>query len=208
MKIAIFGTSGWSQEVLDVCDAMGYKQFIFIVKNKSSESYCGVAVVKETEIEELIASKYDFIIGVGDNKIRKNIHLKFSHLKYVNVIHPTATFGRQQREKFSRTMGNVIAAGVRFTNNIIPGNFGIYNLNCTIGHDSVIEDYVNLAPGANISGNVCIEEGAYIGTNAAVIQGKAVSEKLTIGQYATIGAGAVVTKAIPTHVVVKGIPAK
>lgn len=116
--------------------------------------------------------------------------------------------GFKQSEFLRNNKGNIITAGVRFTNNIQMGNFGIYNLNCTIGHDCIIDDFVNIAPGSTISGNVKIKKGAYIGTNAAVIQGKSIDDKMIIGEFAVVGAGAVVTKDVDANSVVVGVPAR
>jgi len=47
-----------------------------------------------------------------------------------------------------------------------------------------------------------VEDGATIGANATIVCGH------TIGRYAMIGAGAVVTADVPPHVLVLGVPAK
>ena len=57
-------------------------------------------------------------------------------------------------------------------------------------------------PSCNISGEVLIEEGVYCGTGVKIIN------QTSIGEYATIGAGAVVTKSIPRHCTAVGVPAK
>lgn len=44
--------------------------------------------------------------------------------------------------------------------------------------------------------------GAYLGSNAVVLP------NLTIGENATVGAGAVVTKDVPANTTVVGVPAK
>lgn len=208
MKIGIFGASGFSREVADICLEIGYSQIVFIDYNACENDYFGFPLVDETEVKRLVEEGYKFIIGVGDNKLRKKIYNKFPNLKYVNVIHPSATFGNKQLNEVAKKSGNIITAGVRFTNNIILSNFGIYNLNCTIGHDCDIGDFVNVAPGANISGNIFLSEGVYVGTNASIIQGHSINEKLIIGRNSIIGAGSVVTKSVSNNVIVKGIPAK
>ncbi len=45
------------------------------------------------------------------------------------------------------------------------------NTNSTVGHDSVLQDYVSVHPGATIAGDVTLEPGVLIGTNASVNQG-------------------------------------
>jgi len=47
-----------------------------------------------------------------------------------------------------------------------------------------------------------IEDGASIGANATILCG------ITIGRYAMVAAGAVVTKDVPQHALVAGVPAK
>jgi acetyltransferase-like isoleucine patch superfamily enzyme len=49
---------------------------------------------------------------------------------------------------------------------------------------------------------VRIKEGAWIGTGALILPG------VTIGRYAVVGAGAVVTKDVPDFTLAEGIPAK
>lgn len=208
MKIAIFGTSGFAREVADICLAADYSEILLIEKEGEDRAQGPFPVVQEDDVDSLYSHGYVFAVGVGQNKIRKAIYNKFSYLKFPDLIHPSATFGWGQLQEILKHSGNIIAAGVRFTNNITMGDFGIYNLNSTVGHDCVIGDYVNIAPGANISGNVYLAEGCYIGTGAQILQGKSIDNKLAVGAYAVVGAGAVVVKEVPVSVTVKGVPAQ
>ena len=47
-----------------------------------------------------------------------------------------------------------------------------------------------------------VKKGASIGSSATILAG------VTIGEFAVVGAGAVVTKDVPPHTVVAGVPAK
>jgi sugar O-acyltransferase (sialic acid O-acetyltransferase NeuD family) len=98
--------------------------------------------------------------------------------------------------------GVIICAGCILTNQITIGNHVIINLDVTIGHDSIIEDFCTLSPGVHISGRNKIGEGANVGTGAVTIQG------IVIGRWSIIGAGAVVAQDIPDKVVAVGVPAK
>lgn len=79
------------------------------------------------------------------------------------------------------------------------------------------EDGVMTAPGLRIAtinhdmnerhitytyGKVTIKKNAWIGMNVTICPG------VTIGEYAVVAAGAVVTKDVPDHSVVGGVPAK
>ena len=155
----------------------------------------------------LAKENYKFIIGIGDIKVGKKIKERFNDIEYINLIHPFATLGYRQKEDVEKKKGNVIFGGVKISNSVSLGNFGIYYYNSTIGHDCIMEDFVTICPGANISGNVKLCEGAFIGANACVLQGNFTDKKI-IGRNSVVGAGAVVTKNIAENIIVKGIPAK
>ena len=57
-------------------------------------------------------------------------------------------------------------------------------------------------PSVNISGEVIIKEGVYIGTGAKIVN------QLDIGENTIVGAGAVVSKSLPANCTAVGIPAK
>ena len=76
------------------------------------------------------------------------------------------------------------------------------NLDSTVGHDAVIEDYVTVSPGVHVSGNVTLKEGSFIGTGANLIEGK------TVGAWSVVGAGSAVISDIAPNVTAVGIPAK
>ncbi len=64
--------------------------------------------------------------------------------------------------------GSIICAGTVITVNVKIGKHAQINLNCSIGHDSVLEDFTTLAPGVGISGNCFLAEGTYFGTNSSI----------------------------------------
>ncbi len=78
----------------------------------------------------------------------------------------------------------------------------IINLDCTLGHDDVIEDFVTIYPSVNVSGNVIVGECCELGTGMQIIQGKTMVPKTIIG------AGAVVTKDCTECGTYVGSPAK
>jgi sugar O-acyltransferase (sialic acid O-acetyltransferase NeuD family) len=98
--------------------------------------------------------------------------------------------------------GACLSPFVTLTSNIKIGLCFHANLYSYVEHDCVVRDFVTLAPGAKINGNVTIGNQAYIGSNAVIKQG------LVIGENATIGMGAVVTKDVMPGQTVVGNPAK
>lgn len=72
----------------------------------------------------------------------------------------------------------------------------------SVGHHAILGDFVNINPGAILSGFVTIGEGSEIGS------GSVVSNNVTIGKRCLIGAGSVVTRDIPDGVIAYGNPCK
>jgi sugar O-acyltransferase (sialic acid O-acetyltransferase NeuD family) len=98
--------------------------------------------------------------------------------------------------------GACLSPFVTLTSNIRIGRCFHANLYSYIEHDCRVGDYVTLAPGAKINGNVTLGNRVYIGASAVVRQG------LKIGSDAIIGMGAVVTRDVADGVTVVGNPAR
>jgi len=206
IDIGIFGTSGFAREVGDVAYDLGFRP-IYIASDKLAMEtwHFSEEVIIESSVEHY--SKMCYSIGIGDNSVREKIAKRFlGELEFHTLIHPSASFGAGQRDVIAVQKGVIICAGVRFTNNISVGNFSIFNLNATVGHDVVVEDFVNLAPGVNISGNVILCAGSMIGTGASVNQGSN-ENKLIIGRGTSIGSGSVVLKDCTANATYVGVPA-
>lgn len=145
------------------------------------------------------------VIGVGDPTIRRRLleRAEAAGLSSATLIHP-----RVERSRWVEVgRGSVVCAGTILTTNITLGIGVQVNLDCTLGHDVVLDDYATLAPGVHVSGCVQIGAGVYIGTGASIINGTAAAP-LLIGAGAVVGAGACVTRAVAAGTTVVGVPAK
>jgi len=140
------------------------------------------------------------ICGVGGNRIRRRFtaRARCLGLEFASAVHPAARISRHVH----MGEGCVICAGTAITTQICLGDHVNLNLNCTVGHDAVIESYCNLSPGVHISGHVHLETGLDIGTGAVVIP------SVRIGHDSIIGAGAVVNKDITALSLAVGVPAR
>ncbi|MBE0508203.1 MAG: NeuD/PglB/VioB family sugar acetyltransferase [Marinospirillum sp.] len=206
-KLGIFGTSGFAREVADIGRELMYEPF-FIARDeeelKSWEFPC--EVILEKEINQLHGG--EFTIGIGENAIREKVAKRYEGtINFINLIHPDASFGYKQRQQLESSHGVIVCAGARLTSNIKIGDFNIFNLNSTVGHDVVLENFVNLAPGAHVSGNVIIKEKCWIGTGAVINQGS-INKKLIIGAGTVIGSGSVVINDCEKNAVYVGTPAR
>jgi sugar O-acyltransferase (sialic acid O-acetyltransferase NeuD family) len=196
-----------AREAGDIAWELGLEP-VYVANDQAELDACAFRgqVILESDVDRNLGM--DYVIGIGDNCIRQSIALRYAgRLCFTNLIHPSASFGKGQRELVEAKRGVIVCAGVRFTNNIQVGNFCIFNLNSTISHDVVIDECVYVAPGANITGNVHIETRAWIGVGVAINQGNQ-SPKRRIGADTTIGSGAVVVKDCEPNAIYAGIPAR
>lgn len=203
--IGIFGTSGHAREVADVAVDLGFRP-VFIAHDR--EALQAWRFDDEVVLESDIGFRdWQFTIGIGDNSRRQAVALRHASLPFATLVHPTATFGRRQRECVERTRGTIVCAGVRLTNNIVVGDFVVFNRDANIGHDAIIGDCVHIAPRACVSGNVSIGARVWIGAGAVINQGT-FSRPLLIEEDATIGSGAVVIADCEAGGVYAGVPAR
>lgn len=196
-----------ARETGDIAWALGLEP-IYVARDESElRAWCFPStVILEQAVDQY--ADMPFIIGIGENHIRRAIAERFKGLlTFTNLIHPSATFGFGQRAVFERCEGTIIAAGARFTSSIAVGNFCIFNQNITIAHDCIVESYGHVAPGANLSGNVHLNEGCWVGAAAVINQGSN-TEKRVVGENTIVGSGAVVIHDCEANAVYAGVPAK
>lgn len=138
--------------------------------------------------------------AIGAAKVRKNVieKIKESSIKFATLIDPSVLISK----KVEVGEGTIICANSTLTVDIKIGKHVIINLDCTIGHDDIIDDFVTIYPSVNVSGNVHLGECSELGTGMQIIQGK------TVAKNTIIGAGAVVVKDIEMSGTYVGSPAK
>lgn len=206
--IAIFGVGGFGREVLTLIkDINKIKPTYNIVGffddgHEKGEIVNSYPVLGKTEELNAWPTEICIAISIGNPEIKKRVVEKISNpnVSYPTLIHPNVIIGDSEYVKIGQ--GCIICAGNIITTNIEIGDFVILNLCCTVGHDTVIKDYAAFMPSCNISGEVLIEEGVYCGTGVKIIN------QTSIGEYAIVGAGAVVTKPVLGHCTAVGVPAK
>ena len=209
MKIVIIGTGGMGREalwILRACDKAKKKDkqydivgFVTCTQEEHGTEICGIPVLGT---EEWLVGKKDIktICAIGDPRDRINITqmLDKKGISFTSVIHPSV----EMSDYVTIGEGCIISAGCILTTQVEIGNHVIVNLNTTVSHDCILEDFVTLAPGVNIAGRVRIGYGTEIGTNCTVIP------KVKIGRGAIIGAQSTVIRNIKDNTVAAGVPAK
>lgn len=202
----IFGSGGFGREVAWlVQESLGPNAVIAFLVDGDVEATAEINGHRVLNVDSIeLRENSPVVVAIGSPASRREIANR--------LFHRGARFGSviDRGARMSSTVefgeGSVVCAGTVATVNIKTGSHVHINLNCTVGHDVRIGDFVTLSPGVHVSGNVVIEDDVFIGTGACIINGKP-GKPLRIGSGATIGAGAVVIRDVPCNALVTGVPA-
>lgn len=205
--IVIIGAGGFGREVAWLIEDINRKKrkwniMGFIDEDESihGERLNGYEVLGGLDKLEEFEDVY-LAIAIGNSKVREKIVRKIAkfNFKQATLIHPNVLM-----DKRTNTIGKgcIICASNIITVNVTIGNYVIINLDSTVGHDTVLKDFVTIYPSVNVSGCCIIGKCVELGTGTQIIQGK------TIGDYSIIGAGSVVIKDIKEKRTAVGVPAK
>ena len=206
--LIIIGASGFGREVAWLVERINKQMPTwnivgFIDDNESiqGKTINGYKVLGKTTDVVSFPDAF-FVCAVGASRIREKIicrvKKKNPNIKFGTLIDPTV----EMSDLVTIGEGSIICAHTIITVNISIGNHVIINLDCTIGHDAVLHDFVTLYPSVNVSGITKIGYAVELGTGMQIIQGK------TVGDYSIVGAGAIVVKDIPEKCTAVGSPAK
>jgi sugar O-acyltransferase (sialic acid O-acetyltransferase NeuD family) len=202
MKIVMAGYSGHAYVVAEAALLAGmpleyYTNINEVLKNPFELSYLGN---DENSDAAVWKGEYAFVLGVGDNNIRRKLaeRILLNGKKIFCVSHPTASVSSMS----VIGEGSFIARNASVNPFVVIGRFVILNTGSIVEHNCEIKDGAHIAPGAVIAGNVHIGENSFIGANSVVKQG------VYIGDNAIIGAGAVVIRDVKDGTCIAGNPAK
>lgn len=207
-KIAILGTGGFARELVTLVQNINaviptFDLIGFVDGSLSKGTLInGYPVIGDDEEINKTTEELGLVLAFGDPKLKKKVKDKFTNplIFFPTLVHPSVIIGDKRFVEIGE--GCIICAGCIITTNIVIKDFVTLNLQCTVGHDTIIKDYSSFMPSCNISGEVNISEGVYCGTGVKIIN------LTSIGEYTTVGAGAVVTKPLPAKCTAVGVPAK
>ena len=191
----VYGAGGHAKVIISILKAGGHKIEVIFDDD----------ILKNYLLEIPVTSGYqpDFfrdeklIIAVGDNFIRRRLATQIQH-NFGKIIHLSAVLdGTAQMGVGSCMMQNSVVQA-----DSVIGKHVIINTSSSVDHDCHIEDFVHIAPGVVLGGNVTVSENTLIGIGSTVIPG------LSIGKNCLISAGSVVTKNIADGMIVRGNPAR
>ena len=195
-KFILIGGGGHARVVSSIIEAEETSQLEAVFDlNPKIKTLDGVSVYQKYSSD--LFPDASAIIGIGDNRIRKQLAQTINHVFGV-LIHPSASLDRLS----SFGEGSVVMHRAVIQRGTWIGKHGIINTASSIDHDCVLGDFVHIAPNATLCGEVVIGDQTFIGAGAVVLP------QIKIGKRVTVGAGSVVTKNIPDGATVVGNPGK
>ncbi len=195
-RLIIIGSGGHGKVIADSAFKNGYRDICFVDDNSTGECMGFPIIGVSEDIEKFDDGKTDFVIGIGNNEIRKAISKKHD-VNWVAVIHPSA----QIAINVSIGKGTVVMAGAVVNSCATVGEHCIINTCAVVEHDNIIGNYAHISPNAALGGTVHIGESTHIGIGATV------KNNINICSNCMVGAGAVVVKDIAEDGIYISVPA-
>ena len=196
-RLIIIGAGGHGKVIADAALKNGYTNICYIDDHATGDVMGFPIIGTSADIERLNDGSTDFIIGIGNNAIRKTVAEKYN-VNWVSIVHPSAQIA------FNAEIGKgtVIMANAVVNVCATVGEHCIINTGAIIEHDNVIENYVHISPNVALGGTVRIGSLTHVGIGATV------KNNTEICSECTIGAGAVVVKNIKEPGTYVGVPIK
>ena len=196
-RLIIIGAGGHGKVIADAALKNGYTNICYIDDHATGDVMGFPIIGTSTDIERVNDGITDFIIGIGNNAIRKTVAEKYN-VNWVSIVHPSAQIA------FNAEIGKgtVVMANAVVNVCATVGEHCIINTGAIVEHDNVIENYAHISPNVALGGTVRIGSLTHVGIGATV------KNNTEICSECTIGAGAVVVKNIKEPGTYVGVPIK
>lgn len=196
-KLIIIGAGGHGRVIADNALKNGYTDICFVDDCTVGDCMGFPIVGTSNDIASLDDGKTDFVIGIGNNEVRKKISEKYD-VPWATLVHPSA----QIAINVSIDKGTVVMAGAVVNVCATIGKHCIINTSAVVEHDNVIEDYAHISPNVALGGTVSVGTSTHIGIGASVCN------NVNICGDCIIGAGAVVINDVTENGIYVGVPAR
>lgn len=196
-KVIIIGCGGHGRVVADIVKRSGDTVIGFLDDFNNSDYINGYKVLGIVNDCEKYKNEACFIIGIGDNLIRKKIYENHPNIKYYTAIDRSAIIS----ESAVIGDGSCIMPNAVVNTSSHIGIQCIVNTAACIEHDNILGNFVHISPNCSLGGTVSIGDSTHIGLAGVV------KNNIKICENCVIGAGAVVIRDIDDPGVYVGLPA-
>ena len=193
-EIVIIGCGGHSKVVFSIIDLLDHVNVVGFYDDNKRGEFCKYPILGT--IQELQPNHDGYIIGIGNDRVRRDIFNKYPNLNWISIAHPKSIIN----SNVDIGKGTVVCAGAIIQPEVKIGEHCIINTGCSIDHESQIGNFCSICPGTVICGRVKIGDLSFIGANSTIIQ------CLSIGKECIVGAGSVIIKNVTDIQKVVGNP--
>lgn len=204
VSLGIIGSGGFAREVYQLAlhiNNSTKRKFnkIFFVEFDEYYSKNKVDNVDVLRLSECNIDETEFVIAIGNSNLRSKINNEISKkIKFTSLISPLAFIAND----VVYNEGTIIMPYSYISCNVKLGVHVHINSHCTIGHDTILQDFFTSACSVMIAGNNNIERECYFGMNSSTRQGINICKNTIVG----LNSGVVKNINIPGTYI--GTPAK
>lgn len=199
----VFGAGGHGRELRFQLDEAGFEVLAFVDEINCDRSVDRLQVMRPDQARERFPEAlWHVAMGNIAARVRIVADLIGQGISLGSFISPGALVSPRARidapaQIFANT---VVSEGVHIE------SFCIVNFGCVISHDARLGKFTYLSPGVLVTGNVHIDEQAWLGVGVSLRNGST-ERPLRVGREAVVGAGACVVQDVPPRTTVAGVPA-
>ena len=207
-SVLIFGAGGHGSEVLWLIHNLNQVEPHYQVLGFCDDSeklkgstFCDFPVLGTPEaVDSQLAEKPYFFAAVGQNSMRKRVVKRMEALgwKPITLIDPSAVVS----QNCQIGEGSYVGVACNISPHAQIGRHAIVHNQSSIGHDTRMQDFSQVAPGGRLLGHAHLAQAAYVGSNAVVYPGK------TVGASAVLAACSFALTDIPANSTAMGVPAR
>jgi sugar O-acyltransferase (sialic acid O-acetyltransferase NeuD family) len=199
-EVVVLGTGGHTREIIGMAEEVDGLCVIGCLGPHRDTDRLPVPWLGADAVLGQLPGHVQYLIGIGSGTERRRVDevAARSGRQPASLIHPAAKVGSRVR----LGPGAVVWPGAVLTADIVLGRHVHVNVNVSVGHDAVLQDFVSLLPACSVGGGSEICDSATIGAGATVI------DRVCVGHDSFVGAGAVVVGDVPASIAVVGVPAR
>lgn len=190
--------AGASPELLGLARTLGHEVVALSDPAIGADTWYGLPAAPGDESAIEIFRPDAVAIAIDDARARERVQQAFETLG----VAVASLIGGYKGEDATHGDGLVAQRLSNLSEGCRLGRGVRLNVGANVMHETVLGDFVTVAPNAVLLGRVRVGNHSYIGANATILP------DVAIGSGCLVGAGAVVTRDVPDGATVKGNPAQ